>query len=291
MLLPLTFTLLPVLRVEHDVDSCKHANTVLLINQGVMSMETTLAVEELNDRKLAEMVSEEATRQLEDVLDEVVDLAKNTEFKQSTKDDLAIASEDPGEKLNDESLPMDDLELDIDLAEESTEPQTEVEPVAEETESAPRRLIDTEYEIMAMLAKTAGANDSGDSSPRVTGKDSVAQDMDKGLAAELRPPEENASDAPEEGIISGEMVDELVAAINNRSSKHFSSDQESESEIEAVDGHLGQASTPLSSDGQLASLLSKKIEATVTCLVEERLSAVVERVILDKINRIFATVG
>jgi hypothetical protein len=172
-------------------------------------METTSAVEELDDRKVAEMVAEEATKQLEDVLDEVVDLAKNTEFKQSTKDELATSSEDPAEELNDETLPMDDLELDMDLAEESTEPQTGVEPVAEETESAPHRLIDTKSEI----------------------------------------------------------------------------------EVEAVDGHVGQASTPLGSDGQLASLLSKKIDATLTCLVEERLSAVVERIIVDKINRVFASVG
>ena len=172
-------------------------------------METNLTVEELDDRKVAEMVAEEATKQLEDVLDEVVDLAKNTEFKQSTKDDLATYSEEPEEELNDETLPMDDLELDIDLAEESTKPQTGVEPVAEEKESAPHRLIDTE----------------------------------------------------------------------------------SESEVEEVAGHLGQASTPLGSDGQLASLLSKKIDATLAGLVEERLSAVVERIIVDKINRVFASVG
>ena len=47
-----------------------------------MRMETNLTVEELDDRKVAEMVAEEAAKQLENVLDEVVDLAKNTEFKQ-----------------------------------------------------------------------------------------------------------------------------------------------------------------------------------------------------------------
>ena len=132
-------------------------------------------------------------------MDEVVDLAKNTEFKQSTKDDLKTYSENPEEELNDEPLSLDDLELDIDLNEESTEPQTGVESVAEETES--------------------------------------------------------------------------------------------DSEVEEVDAHLGQGSTPLSSDGQLASLLSKKIDATLAGLVEERLSAVVERIIVDKINSVFASVG
>ena len=49
------------------------------------------------------------------------------------------------------------------------------------------------------------------------------------------------------------------------------------------------ASSTSNSDEDLADLLSKKIEALVNRLVEERLSEIAERVIMEKINKIFSS--
>jgi hypothetical protein len=42
-----------------------------------------------------------------------------------------------------------------------------------------------------------------------------------------------------------------------------------------------------SSDEELATLLSKKIEVLVNRLVEKRIAEIAERVIMEKINKIF----
>jgi hypothetical protein len=51
----------------------------------------------------------------------------------------------------------------------------------------------------------------------------------------------------------------------------------------------GEAATTSGSEEELAGFLTKKIEALVARLVEERLSAVAERVIKEKINEIFSS--
>ncbi len=124
----------------------------------------------------------------------------------------------------------------------------------------------------------------------VAGKDSEDTDTEKSLAEDSNTREESVCDAPVENTVSNETYDKLPA-YNEQSSEDFLGVQESESKVEDVSAPVGEASTPQSSSDQLTGMLSKKIEATIARLVEERLSIIVERSIADKFERILANIA
>ena len=253
-------------------------------------MEATLGFEMLRDTSVAETVAEESTKELDDILDEVVNLAETIVGQEPVLDNMVADGEEAVEETDFAMQTGDYLELEIDLPMEATEPQAKTTPLAEETESAFDALIDAENEVMAALAKEVGANGSGDSLLTVAGKDSEDTDTEKSLAADSNTREESVCDAPAENTVSNETYDKLPA-YNEQSSEDFLGVQESESKVEDVSAPVGEASTPQSSSDQLTGMLSKKIEATIARLVEERLSIIVERSIADKFERILANIA
>jgi len=82
-----------------------------------------------------------------------------------------------------------------------------------------------------------------------------------------------------------EAVDETDFAMQ------ASDELELEIEVEDVSAPVGEISTPQGSNDQLADVLSKKIEATIARLIEERLSIIVERSIAEKLDTIFSSIG
>jgi len=241
-------------------------------------MEATLEFEMLSDTSVAEMIAEETTKELDDILDEVVNLAETIEDQKPVLDNIVADGEEAVDETDFAMQTGDYLELEIDLPMEATEPQAKTTPLAEETESAFDALIDAENEVMAALAKEVGANGSGDSLLTVAGKDSEDTDIEKSLAEDSNTREESVCDAPAENTVSNETYDELPA-YNEQSSEDFLGVQESVSKVEDVSASVGEASTPQGSSDQLTDMLSKKIEATIARLVEERLSIIVERCI------------
>ena len=252
-------------------------------------MEATLEFEMLKDTSVAEMVAEEATKELDGILDEVANLAETIVGK-PIFDNMVADGEGAVDETDFAKQTGDYLELEIDLPMEATEPQTKTTPLADETESSLDALIDVENEVMVALAKETGANDSGDSSSTVAGEDSEDTDTEKSLAADSNTREESVCDAPVENTVSNETYDNLPA-YNEQSSEDFLGVQESESKGEDVSAPVGEVFTPQSSSDQLTDMLSKKIEATIARLVEERLSIIVERSIADKFERILANIA
>ncbi len=110
----------------------------------------------LRDTSVAEVVAEKATKELDDILDEVVNLAATIEAEKSILDNMVADGEEAVDETDFAMQTGDYLELEIDLPMEATEPQTKTTPLAEETESAFDALIDAENEVMAALAKEAG---------------------------------------------------------------------------------------------------------------------------------------
>ena len=253
-------------------------------------MEATLEFEMLRDTSVAEMVAEEATKELDDILDEVVNLAETIVDQEPLLDNMVADGEEAVDETDFAMQTGDYLELEIDLPMEATEPQAKTTPLAEETESAFDALIDVENEVMAALAKEVGANDSGDSLLTVAGTDSEDTDTEKSLAEDSNTREESFCDAPAENTVSNETYDKLPA-YNEQSSEDFLGVQESESKVEDVSAPVGEASTPQNSSDQLTDMFSKKIEATIARLVEERLSIIVERSIAEKFERILANIA
>jgi len=253
-------------------------------------MEATLEFEMLSDTSVAEMIAEETTKELDDILDEVVNLAETIEDQKPVLDNIVADGEEAVDETDFAMQTGDYLELEIDLPMEATEPQAKTTPLAEETESAFDALIDAENEVMAALAKEVGANGSGDSLLTVAGKDSEDTDIEKSLAEDSNTREESVCDAPAENTVSNETYDKLPA-YNEQSSEDFLGVQESVSKVEDVSASVGEASTPQGSSDQLTDMLSKKIEATIARLVEERLSIIVERCIAEKLEGILANIG
>ncbi len=253
-------------------------------------MEATLDFEMLRDTSVAEVVAEKATKELDDILDEVVNLAATVEAENSILDNIVTDGEEAVDETDFAMQTGDYLELEIDLPMEATEPQTKTTPLADETESSLDALIDVENEVMVALAKETGANDSGDSSSTVTDKDSEHKDTEKSLAEDSNTREEGVCNAPVENTVSDETYGKFPA-YNEKSSEDFLGVQESESKVEDVSAPVGEASTPQSSSDQLTGMLSKKIEATIARLVEERLSIIVEGAILEKLDTIFSSIG
>jgi type III secretory pathway component EscV len=241
------------------------------------------------DEGFVEMPAEGLDAQLDDILDEVVDLAETMVGQEPVLDKMVAEGEEAVDETDFAMQTGDYLELEIDLPMEATEPQAKTTPLTEETESAFDALIDSENEVMSALAKEVGANDSGDSSLTVAGKDAEDTDTEKSLAAESNTSEESVCDAPAENTVSNETYDKLPA-YNEQSSEDFLGVQESGSKIEDVSAPVGEASTPQSSSDQLSDMLSKKIESTISRLVEERLSIIVERSIAEKLERILANI-
>jgi hypothetical protein len=254
------------------------------------NMKATLEFEMLRDTSVTEMVVGESTEVLDDILEEVANLARTIEAGKPVLDNMAT---DVGEAVDEADFAMqtgDNLELEVDLPMETTESQAKTTPLAEETESALDALTDQENEVMTALAKEAGANDSGDSLSTVAGKDTEHRDAEKTLAEDSETREEGACNVPVENTISNKTYDKLPSK-NEKSSEDFLGVQESESKVEDVSAPVGEASTPQGSNDQLADVLGKKIEATVSRLVEERLSVLVEGAILGKLDTILSSIG
>ena len=253
-------------------------------------MEATLGFEMLRDTSVSETVDEESIKELDDILDEVVNLAENIVGQEPVLDNMVTDGEEAVDETDFAMQTGDYLELEVDLPMEATEPQTKTTPLAEETESALDALIDAENEVMAALAKDAGVNDPGDFLLTVAGTDSEDTDTEKSLAEDSNTREESVCDAPAENTVSNETYDKL-SAYDEQSSEDFLGVQESESKVEDVSAPVGEASTPQSSSDQLTDMLGKKIEATVALLVEERLSVIVEGAIAEKLDTIFSSIG
>jgi hypothetical protein len=251
-------------------------------------MEATLDLDVLSKSPTGEIVAEETTEELDDILDEVVNLAEIIEGQKHVLDNM-VPEEEAVDETDFAMQTGDYLELEIDLPTEATESQAKITSLAEETESALDALIDAENEFMDALAKEAWANDSRDSSSTVTGKDSEDKDTETSLAEELNRSEENVCDAPVENTVSDETSDKLLA-FNEKSSKDSLVARDSESEVQDVSAPVGEASIPQVSIDQLTDMLRMKIDATIARLIEERLSVIVERSIAETLERILANI-
>jgi hypothetical protein len=255
----------------------------------MVHMEATLDLDELSKSPTGEIVADETTEELDEILDEVANLAITVEAENSILDNMVPDGEEAVDETDFAMQTGETLELEIDLPMEATESQAKITSLAEETESALDALIDVENEVMDALAKEAGANDAQDASSTVTDKDSESKDTEKSLAEDLNTREEGVCDASAENTVSEEKSDKLPA-YNEQSSDDFLVDQELESEVEDVSAPVGEASTAQVSIDQLTDMLRMKIDATIARLIEERLSVIVERSIAETLERILANI-
>jgi hypothetical protein len=252
-------------------------------------MEATLDLDVLSKSPTREIVAEETTEELDNILNEVVNMAKTLEDQKPGLDNIVPDGEEAVDETNFPMQPGETLELEIDLPREATESQVKKTPLAEETKSAFDALIGAENEVMDSLAKEAAANDAQDASSTVTGKDSESKDSEKSLAEDLNTRAEAFCDGPVKNTVAEETSDKFPAD-NEESSKDSLDSRDSDNEVEDVSAPVGETSILQGSADQLADVLSKKIEMTVSRLIEKELSVLVERIVTNKIKGILANI-
>lgn len=97
-------------------------------------MEAASEFDVLRNREVSKMVDQEAAKELDDILDEVVNLAETMEIEKPILDNRVTDGEETSDETDFAMQTGDDLELEIELPEESTESQAEMTPKAEGAE-------------------------------------------------------------------------------------------------------------------------------------------------------------
>lgn len=260
---------------------------------------------------------------------EVANLADVVEVQGPILNDEIPGGEGSAISLNDGTIATDSLELDIDLSEESDGSPTEMESADNQAQAALDAMSDAEGEVEAMLAEEAVPTDTRASAEEVTSKGEIDQDLAKALEELLATREVDASKLLEERAQQrqenekaevqgkegervkatedrlpedlfddldselepkgGDLATENQAVLEKELSEDLLEEVEVDLEVEKGDGAAEETAATTTSDEELADLLSKKIERLVTKLVEERLSEIAERVIMEKINKIFSS--
>jgi hypothetical protein len=203
----------------------------------------------------------------------------------SNKHAVAPAHVADKEKVNpDLAKALDELlatrEVDASKLLEKTEKQKSVEgnepepeKVQTEEDNLPEDLFDDlDKDLELVLEGNATENHSESASEP---EEDLLGSLEMDLAVET-PDESTTKETAIEAGISKDLFE--------TTEQNIAVEERGEVGAEAVNSI---ASSDSSSDEELASLLSKKIELLVNRLVEERLAEIAERVIMEKINKIF----
>jgi hypothetical protein len=191
-------------------------------------------------------------------------------LKRTTKEDVGQGKEPAKAETVAEQLPedlFDDLDKDLELVLDNATTESQV---ASEEEPA--------EDLLADLNKNLALEGQGKAS-----KDEAALEMELS--------EDHLGDLEMDVKVEKDKVSAIKkAAIEAGLSKDLLETSELYSGMEGkVETAAEVATSTSNSDEDLADLLSKKIEALVNRLVEERLSEIAERVIMEKINKIFSS--
>lgn len=252
-------------------------------------MEATLDLDALSKSPIGKIAAGKTIEEFDEILDEVVNLAKIVQGQKRVLDNRISAGEEAVEETDVAMQSGETLELEIDLPIEPTESPMKKTPLAEERESAFDALIAVETGVINALAKEAGVNGFQDSSSTVAGKDPESKNTEKSLAEDLKTDEESDCDAPVENTVSKGTSDKL-SECKEQSFEDYFVDQESENNVENVSAPVDQAYIPQGSTDQLADVLSKKIEKTISRVIGKELCFLVERIVAEKLEGILANI-
>ncbi len=223
--------------------------------------------------------------------------------------------------LNHDTTAMEDLERTMVMSGDSDGPPSDLGPVDEEMEATIDALRSADAEVEAMLKPEGGARVGDDDDFAASEKNGDDQNAADAMVELLATGEVDASfilemteeqeEAPAEALAVDDILpedlfcdlDTTAPASEDDATPASESSMPADKSSEDLLAKLGIASeveeeqvkvdespiSPLSSDGDLADLMSNKIEAVLTRLVEERLPAIAERIIIEKLNKMIAS--
>jgi hypothetical protein len=201
------------------------------------------------------------------------------------------ASNDQGSAIgfNHETTAMDIPDLDMGVSGDSDEPPSDLEPVDKETAAALDALRDAESEVEAMLTVAGMVTVTEDAAPGTSGQDVKEQPASKTLA-ELFAAREIATSKLAEKAEALEEAAADHAAADDKPLEDLFSDPATKSDSQEDARPASESSPPPYSVGDLATLMSNKIEGLLIRLVEERLPVIAERIIVEKLNNIIVSI-
>ena len=266
-----------------------------------------------------------ADKKLDFLLDtidtEVADLAEAVETQGPILSEPSSDDEGSAMGLNHDTTAMEDLDLTMVMSGDSDEPPSDLGPVDDEMGATIDALKSADAEVEAILKLEGGARTGEDDDVAATEKNAGDQNAAEAMVELLATREVDASsllkmsEEQEEASAETLDVDDILpedlfcdldttssaseddakpesesSMPDEKSSEDLLAELGLESEIEEEQVEIDEECTsPPSSDGDLADLMSYKIEAVLTRLVEERLPAIAERIIIEKLNMMIAS--
>jgi hypothetical protein len=243
-------------------------------------MENNLKDKESKDREQKQTADDDLALLLDSIDTESTDLTEAVLKEESLLEDMTLSGEDDLAWLDSGVFEGDDFELDLKSADDPVGPLAEVEPVDEDSGTE----LDNQGEDEKMLTEKEVVSSKDDAAMTDTSKDGAVQGTDKTLTGPATTPELEAT-GPLDDAMAKEQAAEEVPAIDDQLSKDPSSDYELMNEVEEKGGE-GEKPNSDALANELGTLLNKRMEAMVTRLVEERMPAIVEPIILETIKKL-----
>jgi pSer/pThr/pTyr-binding forkhead associated (FHA) protein len=212
---------------------------------------------------------------------ETTDLTEAVLVEESLLDDMAPSGEDDLASLDSGVLEGDDFELDHEALDDSARASTEIE--TKEQDSGTK--LDNQGEDEQMLTENEVVSSKDDAAMTDTSKDGAVQGTDKKLTGPAATTPELETTRALDDAMGKEQATEAVPAIDDQLSEDPFSDYELVNEVEEKGGEGEQPNLNALAD-ELGVLLNERMEAIVTRLVEERMPAIVEPIILQTIKKL-----
>ena len=242
-------------------------------------MENNLKDNKSKDRE-QKQIADDLAPLLDSIDKETTDLTEVVLEEESLLDDTALDGEDDLAWLDTGVFESEDLELDLEAPDDSAKASNEIESNQQDSGTK----LDNQGGEEKMLTEKEVVSSKDDAAMTGTSKDGAVQDTDKTLTEPATTPELEASRFFDDAM-GKEQAAEEVPAIDDQLSKDLSSDYELVNEVEEK-GDEGEKPNSDTLANELGTLLNKRMEAMVTRLVEERMPAIVEPIILDTIKKL-----
>ena len=290
--------------------------------QGFYKMLIGLRDNESKDREQKQTAVADLALLLDSIDKETTDLTEALLEEDSFLDDIALSAEEDLASLDSEMFEGDDIELGLETRDDSAGVSTKIE--SEEQESGTK--LDNQGKDEKMLTEKEVASRKDGATMTDKGKDAAVQATDETLTEPVvTPPEleatrpldyvmgeeqaavydavqgtdktltEPAVTPPEleatgslDDVMGEEQPAEVVPAIDDEIFEDPSSDYELVNGVEEQEGEGEKPSLNALAD-ELGTLLNKRMEAIVNRLVEERMPAIVEPIILETIKKLLAS--
>ena len=235
---------------------------------------------ESKDREQKQTADDDLALLLDSIAKEATDLAEVVLEEESLLDDMALSGEDDLAWLDSGLFEDDDFESDLEAPDDSARASTEIE--TKEQDSGTK--LDNQGGEEKKLTEKEVVSSKDDAAMTGTSKDGAVQGTDKTLTGPATTLELEASRFLDD-VMGKEQSAEEVPAIDDQLSKDPSSDYELVNEVEEKGGE-GEKPNSDALANELGTLLNKRMEAIVTRLVEERMPAIVEPIILETVKKL-----